>query len=784
MGEGKILESWKEIAAHLNRNIRTCQMWEREMGLPIHRLDGSPKARVFAYRDELDRWLDEKLHEREREEAGRERAKKAKGGKRPLGLPTLPRWNIGLIAGLAVALTAAVAVSAWLIHLQSRIRWANDVAIPEIEGLLMTSENKKVFDLAMRLERIIPKSPKLSQLILHVAWSLSVETNPSGASVFVKEYGAPEESWKDIGPSPISGRRLPQGYWHIKIQKPGLETYEEVMYVYTSQAPRLSVALDRAGQVPSGMIHIRGSEFYPLFLHQSHLKKRRLADYYLDRYEVTNREFKRFVDAGGYERPEFWKGPITFKGIAVPWAQAVSRFVDKTGRPGPATWELGDHSPGRGDDPVSGVSWYEAAAYAEFVAKRLPTVLHWGRAAGNYHTDTGFILPKSNFKNRGPAPVGSFKGLGPFGTYDMAGNVKEWCSNDVKGNKYCLGGGWKDDEYMFNHLDAYDPARRDEDIGFRCMKAVPGKEDAAEIYGPLEDYPTPDFTKFRPCSDEVFDVYRRLYAYPKTPLQAKIESHETWSESSILEKVTFSDSFGEERVPAYIFLPRRGVGPFQTIVYFPGASATSLSSVFDDRVVQTHEVDIFTNSGRAFVIPILKGTYERREKEQPIESRERLRDLFIRRCRDFMRCVDYLEARSDIDHERLAYQGLSWGANVGPLILALDGRLRVGIFLSGGMDLDDYRPERYSPETDVLNFAPRAKTPVLILNGRYDFLSPIKEECSVLLKLMGTPDKDKALRVYDTGHHVWQLNQTRRDVFDFLDKYLGPVQRGSAGGGK
>ena len=63
------------------------------------------------------------------------------------------------------------------------------------------------------------------------------------------------------------------------------------------------------------------------------------------------------------------------------------------------------------------------------------------------------------------------------------------------------------------------------------------------------------------------------------------------------------------------------------------------------------------------------------------------------------------------------------------------------------------------------------------MNGRYDFLSPIKEESSVLLKLLGTPDKDKLLRAYDTGHHVWQLNETRRDAFDWLDKYLGPVDR-------
>ena len=58
----ELLESWKEISAYLNRNIRTCQYWEKKHGLPIHRLEDSPKARVFAYKKELDRWMQEKLH--------------------------------------------------------------------------------------------------------------------------------------------------------------------------------------------------------------------------------------------------------------------------------------------------------------------------------------------------------------------------------------------------------------------------------------------------------------------------------------------------------------------------------------------------------------------------------------------------------------------------------------------------------------------------------------------------------------------------------------------------
>ncbi|MGD9347395.1 MAG: CsgG/HfaB family protein [Candidatus Aminicenantes bacterium] len=65
MEEKELLESWKEISAYLNRNIRTCQYWEKRYALPIHRIEDSPKARVFAYKKELDRWLEEMLREGE-----------------------------------------------------------------------------------------------------------------------------------------------------------------------------------------------------------------------------------------------------------------------------------------------------------------------------------------------------------------------------------------------------------------------------------------------------------------------------------------------------------------------------------------------------------------------------------------------------------------------------------------------------------------------------------------------------------------------------------------------
>jgi TolB-like protein/tetratricopeptide (TPR) repeat protein len=114
MDRANILESWKEIASYLNRNVRTCQMWEQGHGLPIHRLDGSPKAHVFAYKDELDAWLERVLNGRETGEAlqtGRKRRKQ---------IPFLPHWNKSQTAAFSVLGLAVIALLIYVFPIRSR----------------------------------------------------------------------------------------------------------------------------------------------------------------------------------------------------------------------------------------------------------------------------------------------------------------------------------------------------------------------------------------------------------------------------------------------------------------------------------------------------------------------------------------------------------------------------------------------------------------------------------------------------------------------------------------
>ena len=73
----------------------------------------------------------------------------------------------------------------------------------------------------------------------------------------------------------------------------------------------------------------------------------------------------------------------------------------ETGRPGPSTWQGGTYPEGQDDYPVSGVCWYEAAAYAKYADKSLPTIYHWLGATDTHYAT--YLIPLSNFRNQGIA---------------------------------------------------------------------------------------------------------------------------------------------------------------------------------------------------------------------------------------------------------------------------------------------------------------------------------------------------------------------------------------------
>jgi dienelactone hydrolase len=146
------------------------------------------------------------------------------------------------------------------------------------------------------------------------------------------------------------------------------------------------------------------------------------------------------------------------------------------------------------------------------------------------------------------------------------------------------------------------------------------------------------------------------------------------------------------------------------------------------------------------------------------------RDDTIAQSKDLRRAVDYLETRTDIDRERIAFLGVSWGGILGPIMTAVEKRFKTAIFLAGGCDSD-----KELPEADPINFAPHVKIPVLLVGGRYDFRIPLDTCQEPLFKLLGTAPQDKRHVVFESGHVPPQLPMTK-ETLDWLDHYLGPVK--------
>ena len=241
-------------------------------------------------------------------------------------------------------------------------------------------------------------------------------------------------------------------------------------------------------------------------------------------------------------------------------------------------------------------------AYAAFAGKSLPTVYHWRRAAG-----LGYMLPilrLSNFSRKGLAPVGQYQGLGPFGTYDMAGNASEWVSTATASKRYLLGGDWNTPSYQFVDAVAYQPMDREPSWGFRCVR-YPGAPPAS-LLAPAGSVMR-DARNEKPVSDETFQSLLALYAYEKSDLKPAVSAASEslhWRQ----EFITINAAYGGERLPLRLYLPRNTKPPYQVVILLPTGEAL-LSR--DSRL----QIDLWWNeavlaSSRAILLPVLKGTFE------------------------------------------------------------------------------------------------------------------------------------------------------------------------------
>ena len=676
-------------------------------------------------------------------------------------------------ATVVTVLAAGLAVTAIKYRHTSRLEWAKGEAVPRIVELVQAGDTVSAFLLAQQAREIVPNDPTLVDLWPRISKTYSTSTAPAGAQVFCREYDAVDEPWQYLGRSPLKDITLANSVYRWKFEKQGFIPHECV----TDRSLSVRLCPSDLGRetvwIEGWQAELPGDSY-------DQTTTVAVPGFWMDKYEVTNEQFQAFVDAGGYHAPRYWEG-LTFvkDGRELTWAEAMTFFRDASGQSAPATWNQGAYPPEQARHPVNGVSWFEASAYARFVEKSLPTIYHWYHAA--CLEESTVVLPHSNFAVGGTAIVGSFPGMAHTGLYDIAGNVKEWCSNATDGSdsrRFILGGGHGEQTNMFFFRDFQSPWNRTAVNGFRCVTYPGGASSLADgLLAPVPLAPKArDYTTSQPCSDEEYRLILRQFKYDRLPLESDVERVDDTASLWREETITFNAAYGVERMIAHLFLPTAVAPPYQVVVYWPDTPAVEKRPFTG--LEQRDFTEMILLSGRALMFPIYEGTYERSFGRMLGWSQEphAVSDWVIHVCQDMCRSIDYLETRHDIDKDKIAYYGVSVGGLWGPMALAVEDRFKAGILVTGGFLAGGYTAT--TPAIDPFHHAPRVKIPVLMINGKDDFILPYETSQRPMYEILGTPAAHKKHKVYPCGHGVLSLfsNQVREDVVDWLDRYLGPVE--------
>ncbi|HSF15936.1 MAG TPA: protein kinase [Vicinamibacteria bacterium] len=695
-------------------------------------------------------------------------------------------------AAMAAALLA-VGAALWLPYRSQQLDERARASILEMERLANEARYVEAYELAAAARERLPDDPTLLRWLPEIADRLTITSDPEGASVYLQRLPSEEEESTErvlAGTTPLVDLQIPRTAFRVWLEKAGFVTLERVVSSELNRAEGRfgidpSIVLDEllsvTEEVPEDMVRVPGGTYTLRGRLFRGMEPVMLEDFLIDRYETSNEKYRQFVRAGGYSEPSYWKKSFIEGGVELTFDEAMERFKDRSGLQGPREWSNEDFPEGKGDHPVTGISWYEASAYCAYLGNALPTIYQWEKAAraGRWTHFEGIVMPwglmsldtssarRANFYGRETVPVTSHPfGVSPFGAYNMAGNVEEWALNERGAGRTAAGGSWADAPYVFQSGSARPPFDAARTIGFRCVRMA-APSDADQGTSRIEPR---TMTDLEPVDDAIYRGFLSHYRYDKKDSPAElVESVDTpeWTR----EKLAFPGR-DDDPILAYLYLPARARPPYQCINYVVSGT------VFYGRTAAAEVEALLApqiKEGRAVMAVVPRGAIEREWPGYPaiVPADQRAtveaRDVIVHRVTEFRMGLDYLETRGDIDMDRISHMGFSWGAVQHALILiAVEPRIRSSILIGGGLF-----PSSWLPEVEAIHFVPRIPGPALVLTGKYDEEVPFEPYGRALHEWLPEP---KQLQLVESGH-LPPVEIRSPIISAFLDETLGPIAR-------
>ena len=627
--------------------------------------------------------------------------------------------------------------------IKSNENFVNQV-IPEIIELYDSGQIGKVFLKSKALFEEYPSNEIIENYFKKSSRYAYLKTDTSGVDVSV-QY-AEDSIYNYIGQTPIDSFLVPNTWPSHKLKL----TYNNVDFVKEWSDNHNYRFPDKTIFIPDGHKVILGSDPW-MFLQGVNFEDIKLNSFSISNNEVSNKEYQKFVDSDGYENQRYWDFPLQVGDKIYDFNSSIKLFVDKYGKLGPSNWSFGKYPTGLGNHPVTGISWFEARAFARFSNLSLPNIYQWLYASGipdNWSVVDLSVTKGSNYNSTQTREVdnknGSYNGLNNIG-----GNVKEWTLNpngDNKDKYSILGGSFKEAPYTFNNYYSKSPFDRSIGNGIRLSKNL--TKNKSKLDNDVIPEFQRDFDKIDDVSDEVFEVYKSQFEYNE-PLVAKTINLDNFQEGYTAQKFEIETAYeSDEKLHGYIVFSNKFKGKYDPVIVYPNAGSigNNTDSDFPGFSGLKHLVD----EGYAIIHPIYYNTFSREKTINTFWANESedYKNTIIKIGKDYKKSLDYIESRNDFNFDSMSYFGYSWGSTTSNYLLAIDDRIKSAVLCVGGLMI-----QKSKKEIEAHYYVRRIKTPILHIVGKEDGIFGYEENYKPWKKLIGTSsEKLKTIELENVGH--------------------------------